>query len=112
MILVELGERAFEGELAARDLQTLDELAGAHEQHAPSVVDEGEPEGCREMAFARAWRSSDILPGIRTPEAGSSTHFTRGVARRPLLFDASVSKARRSSSYTSSMGRWPMCLVG
>src|ERR1700704_5478417 len=37
MILVELGERTFEGELAARDLQALDEIAGAHEQHAPSA---------------------------------------------------------------------------
>jgi hypothetical protein len=36
VILVEFGERAFEGEFAARDLQ-------ADEQHPPSVVDEGEP---------------------------------------------------------------------
>jgi hypothetical protein len=57
MILVELGERTFEGEFAARDLQALDEIAGAHEQHAPSVLDEREPDGCREMALAAAGRA-------------------------------------------------------
>jgi hypothetical protein len=31
VILVELGERAFEREFAACDLQALDEIAGAHE---------------------------------------------------------------------------------
>ena len=51
MILVQLGERALEGEFAARDLQGLDEIAGAHEQHPPSVVDEGEADGGREMTL-------------------------------------------------------------
>jgi hypothetical protein len=60
MILVELGERTFEGELAARDLQALNEIAGAFEQHAPSVLDEREPDGCRQMALASgAGRSVD-----------------------------------------------------
>jgi hypothetical protein len=40
VIFVQLGERAFEGELATRNLQALDELAGAHEQYAPSVLDD------------------------------------------------------------------------
>src|SRR5260370_28827226 len=57
VILVELGERAFEGELAACNLQALDEIARAHEQHAPSVLDEREPDGCREMALASAGRA-------------------------------------------------------
>ena len=57
MILIELGERTFEGELAARDLQALDEIAGAHEQHAPSVLDESESDGCRKMALASAGRA-------------------------------------------------------
>src|SRR5204863_3777497 len=57
MILIELGERAFEGELAARDLQAPDEIAGAHEQHAPSVLDECEPDGCRKVALASAGRA-------------------------------------------------------
>src|SRR5207244_929337 len=45
VILVELGECAFKRELAARDLQSLDEIAGANEEHAPSVLDEREPGG-------------------------------------------------------------------
>src|SRR5436190_4439886 len=57
MILVELDECTFEGEFAARDLQALDEIAGAHEQHAPSVLDEREPDGCRQMALASAGRA-------------------------------------------------------
>ncbi len=61
MVLVELGERTFEGELAARDLQALDEIAGAHEQHAPSVLDEREGDGCGEMALAAAGRAHDII---------------------------------------------------
>ena len=42
VILVELGKRAFERGFAACDLQPLDEIAGAHEQHAPSILDECE----------------------------------------------------------------------
>jgi hypothetical protein len=38
MIFVEFGKRGFESEFAPRDRQ--DEIAGAHEQHAPSVLDE------------------------------------------------------------------------
>jgi hypothetical protein len=39
----------------------LDEIAGAHEQHAPSVFDEREGDGCREMALAAAGRARDIV---------------------------------------------------
>jgi hypothetical protein len=42
---------------AARDLQALDEIARAHEQHAPSILDERESDGCRQMAFASAGRA-------------------------------------------------------
>ena len=50
---------AFEGQVAASDLQPLDEIGGAREQHAPSVLDEGEPERCREMALAAAGRAEE-----------------------------------------------------
>ena len=61
VILVELGEHAFKREFAARDLQALDEIAGAHEQHAPSVLDKREPNGGGEMALASAGRGHDIV---------------------------------------------------
>jgi hypothetical protein len=46
VILVELGDRAFEAEFAASDLQALNEFAGAHEQHAPSVLNKSEADRC------------------------------------------------------------------
>jgi len=59
MILVELSERIFEREFAARDLQALDEVGGAHEQRAPSVLDERKPDGCGKMALASAGRAKE-----------------------------------------------------
>src|SRR5438132_5803187 len=84
--------------VAGLSLEPVDEIDHVVEPTAGAGADAASGDGDGEMRLAGAGRSSDILPGIRTPEAGSSTHFTRGVARRPLLFDASVSKARRSSS--------------
>src|SRR6185369_4464674 len=52
-----LGECTLEHKFAPRDLQTLHEIAGAHEQHAPSVLDKCEPNGCSEMALAAAGRA-------------------------------------------------------
>ena len=56
MEFVELGNSGFESELAAGDLQPLDEIGGAREQHAPAVFDKSEAERCREMALAAARR--------------------------------------------------------
>ncbi len=41
MVFVELGNSAFQGQVAAGQLQLLDEIGGAGEQHAPAIVDEG-----------------------------------------------------------------------
>ena len=112
MILVELGERAFEGELAASDLQTLDEVAGLPEQDAPSVLDEREADRCREMALAGARRSSDILPGIRATAGGFIIRFTRGVGTPWLSFDVSAFKAETCSSSINSMERWRIFPAG
>src|SRR5205085_1634273 len=76
VILVELGERAFECQFSARNLQTLDEVAGAHEQHAPSVLDQREPNGSCEMALAAAGRNSVIMPGVWDLKSRS---FTRSI---------------------------------
>ena len=48
-------------ELATRDLELLDEVGGAGEEHAPSVLDQGEADGGREMALAAAGRAHDIV---------------------------------------------------
>ena len=55
MVFVELGNGSFEGELAAGDLQPLDEIGGSAEQHAPAVFDKSEAERCRKVALAAAW---------------------------------------------------------
>src|SRR5262252_870855 len=51
---VELGDGGFEGELAASNLQPLDEIGGAGEQHPPAVFDKGKAKRCREVALAAA----------------------------------------------------------
>ena len=76
VVLVELGDGGFERELAAGDLQLLDEVGGAGEEHAPAVLDQAEANGGREMALAAAGRAEDqqvrafVEPGV----AGDQRH--------------------------------------
>jgi hypothetical protein len=56
--------RALERELAPRDLQAFDEIAGACEHHTPAVLDERETDGGRKMALAAAGRTSVRVPGV------------------------------------------------
>jgi hypothetical protein len=78
----------------ARDLQALDEIAGAHEQHAPSVLDEPEPDGCRKMALASAGRTSVMMPGVWRLKCWSFIHSIRGAAR---LLSRSAASATQAS---------------
>src|SRR5467141_4171504 len=55
MEFVELGNGGFESELATGDLQSLDEIGGPGEQHAPAIFDKGEAESRRKVALAAAW---------------------------------------------------------
>ena len=91
-------EGAFKGEFTACDLQTLDEIVGAHEQHAPSVLDEREPDGggqgllpaatsgCRrqissKIATARMPGAASNIGTIsrsQTPASGSGRRRPRG----------------------------------
>src|SRR6267378_4490995 len=52
VVFVELGNGGFESELAAGNLQSLDEIGGAGEQNAPAVFDQREAESCRKVALA------------------------------------------------------------
>ena len=47
MILVELGNRRFESQLAASDLKLLNQFSGPREQHTPAVLNESKTDGCR-----------------------------------------------------------------
>ena len=49
---VELGNGGFESELAAGNLQSLDEIGGAGEQDTPAIFDKGEAESRRKVALA------------------------------------------------------------
>src|SRR6266853_1456808 len=70
LVTVELCNRAFEGQIATSDLELLYEIGRTREQHAPSVLDQGKPERCREMALATARWSEEqnvgafLQPGI------------------------------------------------
>src|SRR5271170_2045849 len=54
IVSVELGYHAFEGQLTTSDLEPLHEIGGAGEHHAPSILDQGKPERCRQMALTAA----------------------------------------------------------
>jgi hypothetical protein len=53
---VQLGNGGFEGEFAAGDLQSLNQICGAGEQHSPAVFDKNEAQSCRKVALAPARR--------------------------------------------------------
>ena len=92
--------------------ERVDEFDGGEESDALSMMLNGlDANGCRQMRFPRARRSSDILPGIRAT-GGFIIRFTRDVGRRQLLFGVSVSKAETCSSFISSMGRWRIFHAG
>ena len=63
MIAIEPCEQAFEGEFAARHLHALDQIGGSGEEHAVSVLDQGEADGRGEMAFPGAGRAEDQTVG-------------------------------------------------
>ena len=67
---------ALEREFAAGDLQLLDEVGGAGEEHAPAVLDEGEADGRSEMALAAAGRAEQEQVGalLEPAVAGGERH--------------------------------------
>jgi hypothetical protein len=64
VIFVELGDRGFEAEIAARDLKFLHEVGGSGEQHAPALFHQGQAERGRQVRLSSAGRNRVILPGI------------------------------------------------
>ena len=52
VVFVELGDGGLQREGLSGELQPLDEIGGAGEQHAKAVLDQGMAEACREMRFA------------------------------------------------------------
>ena len=60
---MDMVRQAFEGELAARHLHALHQIGGPGEEHAVSVLDQGEADGGGKMALAGAWRAEDQAVG-------------------------------------------------
>jgi hypothetical protein len=92
----------FEAEFAACDLQALDEFAGAHEQHAPTVVDESEPDGCREMALAGAgWAEQEQIGALFEPAvaSGERHHLRLADHRDDLEVEGRECLADRQTSF-------------
>jgi hypothetical protein len=77
MEFVELGNGGFESELAAGNLQPLDEIGGAGKQHAPAVFDKGKAERRREVALTAARRGRDMVPDTRGRTRRFTTLFIR-----------------------------------
>ena len=63
VVLVELGERTFERQVAAGLLQLLNEIGGAGEEDPVSVLDESKTDGRGKMALAGAGRAEQKQVG-------------------------------------------------
>ena len=70
VVFVEPGNGGLQPGITARDLQLLDKIGGAGEEHAPAVLDQPDADGGREMGFAAARRAeaddvgATFQPGI------------------------------------------------
>lgn len=73
---VEAREGRFEGEVAPGDLELLDEVGGAGEQHLPSAFDQRQADGRGQMALSAAGRpeQEQVGPGAELCVAGGDGH--------------------------------------
>src|SRR3546814_8309113 len=68
VVFVELGDGGFERQFAARELKLLDQLGRAGEQHAPTLRDKLQADGCRQVALSSARRAEqDELGALFKP---------------------------------------------
>jgi hypothetical protein len=76
VILVELGDGGLEGELAARDLEALDQIGGAGEEHAPAVLDQAAADGGGQVALAPARRAEheNVGAALEPAVSGDQRH--------------------------------------
>ena len=89
IVTVELGDGGLQRQFSPRYLQTLHEVGGAREQHAPAVFNQRQAERCRQMALAAAGRpeQQDVGPfsSHASPAASAMTcaFETIGTWRKP-----------------------------
>jgi hypothetical protein len=78
VIFVELVDRRLEGEITPGELQLLDEVRRSGKENAPSVFDEPQAEGRREMRFSDAgWTEHQQIGALFQPRVagGESLHL-------------------------------------
>ena len=99
--------RAFESQLATSDLEPLHEISGAGEHHAPSILDQGEPERCRQMALAAArWAEEQDVGTLRQPSvAGRQRHH---LSFRDHRHGLEVERGERLAGRQTRLGEMPL----
>ncbi len=98
MIFVELGDRGLERQLAAGDLQFLDQIRGAGEQDAPAIFDQREADCRCQMGFTPArWTEQDEVGAFFEPAIA-------GTQRRDL--GARDHRHRVEGEAVEGLARW------
>jgi len=105
LVLVELGDGGLEPQLPARHLQPLDEVCGAHEQHALTALNESQTGCCRKMALAPAGRAKeqDIGTLIKPAVSEGERHDLRLVDYRHGVEVKGVERLARRQSRAGEM---------
>ncbi|MGY2933024.1 hypothetical protein ACVWZ6_002626 [Bradyrhizobium sp. GM6.1] len=84
---IEAANGGLEIELTPRHLELLDEIGGAGEEDAPSVLDKGQADGCRQVTLAAAGRAEQQQIGALaepTIAGGERGHLRLGDHRHSL----------------------------
>ena len=84
---IEAIDGSLEVELAPRHLEFLDEIGGPSEEDTPSVLDQGQADGCRQMTLAAAGRAEQQQIGALAQPAvasGERGHLRLGDHRHGL----------------------------
>jgi hypothetical protein len=93
-------------------LEAVDEVDEIEEAAAGFGPDDGGSNGDRQMSFSCACRSSDILPGIRTPREKYTTGSIPVLVRRPFLCGVIAFRAWRCLSSSRGMELWRIYPAG
>ena len=112
VVFVELGDRGLQSQLAARNLQALDEIGRASEQDTPTVFDESEAEGCRQVALSAAGRDRGIVPDTRGRTRRSATPFILASAAESRSYGVICSVVSPCWWSNSPTGHWRWCRSG
>jgi hypothetical protein len=92
---IETIDGRLEVELASRQLELLHEIGGPSEEDAPSVLDQGQADRCRQVALSAAGWTSVIMPGVWDLRWRSFTRSIRDAERQSSLSPASGLGVRR-----------------